>query len=80
MTASKKQPPEAEAMKEGEEALTEGTNETQAREVAVLILKGPATLVSGGIKFVKGIPQQIDDRELARRLMASGLFEAGDKQ
>ena len=80
MTASKKQSTEAESTEARDEALTEGSNETQEREVAVLILKGAATLVSGGMKFVKGIPQQIEDQELARRLMASGLFEAGDKQ
>jgi hypothetical protein len=49
--------------------------------VAVLILKGAATLVSGGKKFVKDVPQQVEDPELAKRLLASGLFEtAGDKR
>jgi hypothetical protein len=53
----------------------------QEGKVAVLILKGAATLVSGGKKFVKDVPQQVEDPELAKRLLASGLFEtAGDKR
>ena len=80
MTASKKQPTEAEAMKVKDEALTEGNNEAQEGEVAVLMLKGAAALVSGGVKFVKGVPRQVEDQELARRLIASGLFEAGGKR
>lgn len=53
----------------------------QEGKVAVLVLKGAATLVSGGKKFVKDVPQQVEDPELAKRLLASGLFEtAGDKR
>lgn len=53
----------------------------QEGKVAVLILKGAATLVSGGKEFVKDVPQQVEDPELAKRLLASGLFEtAGDKR
>lgn len=53
----------------------------QEGKVAVLILKGAATLVSGGKKFVKDVPQQVEDPERAKRLLASGLFEtAGDKR
>jgi NAD(P)H-hydrate repair Nnr-like enzyme with NAD(P)H-hydrate dehydratase domain len=53
----------------------------QEKKVAVLVLKGAATLVSGGKKFVKDVPQQVEDPELAKRLLASGLFEtAGDKR
>jgi len=54
---------------------------TQERKVAVLVLKGAATLVSGDKKFVKGVPQKVEDPELAKRLLASGLFKAvGDKK
>jgi len=54
---------------------------TEEREAAVLILKGAATLVSGNKKFVKGVPQKVEDPELVKRLLASGLFKAaGDKK
>ncbi|AYO30600.1 hypothetical protein D2962_08180 [Biomaibacter acetigenes] len=59
---------------------TEGKVE-QDKKVTVLVLKGAATLVSGGKKFVKNVPQQVEDQEMAKRLLASGLFEtAGDKR
>ncbi|NSW82533.1 MAG: hypothetical protein HPY90_04530 [Syntrophothermus sp.] len=79
MAASKKQLTEAEVMEVKDEALTEGNNEAQ-EEAAVLVLKGAAALVSGGVKFVKEVPRQVENQELARRLMASGLFEAGGKR
>lgn len=56
-------------------------DDTRASDVAVLILRGAATLVSSEKKFVKNVPQPVEDPELARRLLASGLFEtAGEKR
>lgn len=70
----------AEAQEMKDELQAEGGSEVQTK-VAVLVLKGAATLVSGGKKFVKGVPQKVEDPELAGRLLASGLFETvGDKR
>ncbi|MDI3548136.1 MAG: hypothetical protein PWR10_1788 [Halanaerobiales bacterium] len=53
----------------------------QEKKVAVLVLKGAASLVSGNVKFVKDVPQKVENPELAKRLLASGLFKAaGDKK
>lgn len=46
-----------------------------------LVLKGAGSLASGGMKFVKDMPQKVENPELAERLLASELFKAvGDKK
>lgn len=53
--------------------------EGEKKEGAVLILVGAASLSSGEERFVKGVPKKVEDPELVKRLLASGLFkEAGE--
>lgn len=42
-----------------------------------LVLRGAATLAVAGRpeKFIKGVPADVADDELRKRLLASGLFE-----
>lgn len=55
---------------------TEEATANQEEKAFILVLEGAGTLASRGMKFVKDIPQKVENPELAKKLLASGLFKS----
>lgn len=45
------------------------------KDPVVVVLKGAASLTSRGEKFIRDVPREVADKNLAKRLLASSLFE-----
>ena len=46
--------------------------------VGSVVLTGSASVFTHGLTFKKGVPKKVDDPELLKYLMESGLFKKGE--